>query len=139
MRNKFYGSLSTYSINVSCRQVSRGCLARLKRFGWLVALTVCNVAAALPVCNVVAVAPVLKSSVIIRLSDLMKQMNARPTSGAAASPISLVTAAALGSSLVLADSGGSLNSLGCLGHSLYRPAFLSGISGWPMKPRDDAI
>ena len=66
------GLFHTYSINASCRQVSRGCLARLKRFGWLVALTVCNVA---------AVAPVLKSSVIIRLSDLM---NARLTSGVTA-------------------------------------------------------
>ena len=55
-----------------------------------------------------AVAPVLKSSVIIRLSDLM---NARPTSGAAASPMSLVTAAALGSSLVLADAAGSFSWL----------------------------
>ena len=75
------GLFHTYSINASCRQVSRGCLARLKRFGWLVALTVCNVTAALPVCNVVAVALVPKSSVIIRLSDLI---NARPTSGATA-------------------------------------------------------
>ena len=67
------GLFHTYSINASCRQVSRGCLARLKRFGWLVI--------ALTVCNVVAIATVLKSSVIIRLSDLM---NARPTSGATA-------------------------------------------------------
>ena len=66
------GLFHTYSINASCRQVSRGCLARLKRFGWLVALTVCNG---------VAVALVPKSSVIIRLSDLI---NARPTSGATA-------------------------------------------------------
>ena len=40
--------------------------------------------AALPICNVVAVSSVLKYSVIIRLTNLM---NARPTSGAAASPV----------------------------------------------------
>ena len=57
---------------------------------------------------VVAALPVLKSSAIIRLSDLM---NARPTSGAAASPVSLVAAAALGSSLVLADAAGSFSWL----------------------------
>ena len=89
----------TYSINGSCRQVSRGCLARLKRFGWLVALTICNVA---------AVAPVLKSSVIIRLSGLM---NARLTPVRPLHPCPFVAAAALGSSLVLADAAGSFSWL----------------------------
>ena len=65
-------------------RVGRYVVAALTVFIILVALTVFNVVAALPVCNVVAASPVLKSSIIIRLSDLM---NARPTSGAAASPV----------------------------------------------------
>ena len=65
-------------------RVGRYVVAALTVFIILVALTVCNVAAALPICNVVADSSVLKSYVIIRLTNLM---NARPTSGAAASPV----------------------------------------------------
>ena len=61
-------------------------------------------------------------------------MNARPTSGATASPMYLVTAAALGSSLILADAAGSLILMAA---QFVSPSMLIWNLGLAyMKPRD---